>query len=135
MPVSTLDLRPTLLGLAGLDDDATGGGRDLLADPNPPEQPIVIENADAYPHKTFGIRTARWKYLRTGEQSEELYDLGEDPGETANRIANESEARDELSQTLERELSRLEAAALEPGGETRDDPAMRERLRELGYVR
>jgi arylsulfatase len=134
-PVSTLDLRPTLLALAGLTDDAPGRGRNLLAKPEAKEFAVVVENGDAYPHKTFGLRTDRWKYLRSGETSEELYDLADDPGETANRIERERTARDELRQALRHQLRALEGSALETGGETRDDPATLERLRELGYVR
>ena len=78
-----LDLRPTLLALAGVEDPSPGRGRDLLAAPLDAEHSLVVENGDAYPHKTFGLRTPDWKYLRTDGGREELYELASDPEKLA----------------------------------------------------
>ena len=99
-----IDFAPTMLGLTGVDVPVSMQGRDL--------SPLVRGESPAwrsewfYEHlfehrtipKTEGVRSARWKYTRYIETEpvyEELYDLGNDPGEKRN-LATASEHRDSL---------------------------------------
>ena len=99
-----IDLAPTLLGLAGVDVPVSMQGRDL--------SPLVRGKSPVwrrewfYEHlfeyrtipKTEGVRSEGWKYTRYIETEpvyEELYDLGNDPGEERN-LAAANEHRDSL---------------------------------------
>lgn len=94
--VLSIDLAPTILGLAGLPVPAEMQGRDLgpllrgesvqwredwyyeHTYENPPDHRIP---------KTEGVRTARWKYTRYTDMDplhEQLFDLAADPHETRN---------------------------------------------------
>jgi len=92
--VSTVDLVPTMLELAGLEADPELPGKSLLpvvtgADPNGPNEAVFAEWFD--PHIRM-IRTRAWKYVRYLQPAdhtgggiwEELYHLTEDPHEMKN---------------------------------------------------
>ena len=51
---------------------------------------LVLQQQDAGPEHTRAtmLRTHQYKYVRRLYESDELYDLGSDPGETRNRIAD-----------------------------------------------
>jgi choline-sulfatase len=133
--VSTLDLAPTLLGLAGLPRDAVGAEGSDLRQGAPAEAPVLIESSDRYPEKYHGARSARWKYLRReGDGREELYDLAEDPAELANLAQQQPERREELAAFVARRRAELARRAFTPGSAAPDDADTRERLRALGYV-
>jgi len=134
--VSTLDVVPTLLNLAGIAPDLELKGRDLSGGAEKGASPVLIENAAEYPRKLVGLSTARYKYLKdesTGE--EELYDLSNDPQETTNLSEGAPELLDRfrlrLSKTLAetRERARWEQPVVPPL-----DEAIAARLRALGYV-
>jgi len=77
------------------------------------------------------VRDGEFKYvLRLDDGSEELYDLGHDPGERVNRASRDGERR--------RRYSRLLRAWLASGHAPRmawQDPGILERLRAVGYIR
>lgn len=83
-PVGLVDVYPTLLDLAGLAPDAGLEGHSLA--------PLIADPEGPWPHAaltTFGpgnhtVRSARWRYTRYADGSEELYDHGEDPHEWRN---------------------------------------------------
>jgi arylsulfatase A-like enzyme len=146
--VSQVDLLPTLLALAGLDGGrAQPGALDLgrLA-----RNGAAAERSGIYlqasgarrmsrPEQWLAaLRTDRYKYVRgmySEEIPEELYDLEQDPAETANLAAG----RPDLAADLRGRLSDLMAADAppEPAPETAYTPEEQERLearlRDLGY--
>lgn len=91
-PVSTIDIVPTLLELAGLDVPAAVRGSSLLPlarGTRDPERPVVVEGRGAR-----SIRVGNWRLVvrekeyrhvrlkgRRVERAVELYDLEKDPGE------------------------------------------------------
>ncbi|MHC4788233.1 MAG: sulfatase/phosphatase domain-containing protein [Planctomycetota bacterium] len=87
-----------------------------------------------------GVRTSRWKYIRTYSQkakrllAEELYDLQRDPGET-NDLAGDPqfrEVREELADTLEREQAQKR---IRPHVDAKPGVAgVEQHLRDLGYI-
>lgn len=109
-PVSLMDLRPTLLSLAGLDAGGSAQGRDLL--------PWLERRADA-PRAVpmplgageHGLLLGDLKLLRTGEGPWELYDLAADPGEQRD-LAGEPGMQERIAQ-LVAQLEQLTAADAE----------------------
>ena len=84
--------------------------------------------------RAASLREAQFKYVWSSDGGRELYDLAGDPGETVNLAG----ARADISARMHADLAaRLRAfAALAAGGARREvDPATRELLRSLGYVR
>lgn len=131
--VSTLDLHATLLALARVPPAPGSRGVDLFGGEEP-EAHVLIENADRYPIRLRGLRTAGWKYLfREDDGSEELYRLSDDPDEQNNLVRLETERLVELRQAF-REALADGVEADTPAPSQADDPETRERLRALGYV-
>ncbi len=154
--VDLLRLAPTLLELAGLLGKAGFVRPSLLRDtggqPALFESPLLsqgaIENrslraaqiraiggqavrALAPDVRQAGVRWQSWKYVATGSH-EELYDLGNDPGETHNLAA----ARPETAAVLKTELRSWAAAyPLRQTGVADANADLQETLRALGYVR
>jgi arylsulfatase A-like enzyme len=117
---SHLDLRPTLLELAGIRDEEAGAlpGRSFAAllDGRPLAQP----RGEVIVHDEYGpvrmVRTDRWKYIhRYPYGPHELYDLTEDPGETRN-LAGSPEHADRTADLR----GRLESWFLRWGDPERD---------------
>ncbi|MGD9264596.1 MAG: sulfatase-like hydrolase/transferase [Lysobacterales bacterium] len=83
-PVNLLDLAPTLAAMTGvpaLDQWEGNSLAPLVSDPDADWQ--------AHTHTTFGlgnhtISTERWQYIHYFDDSEELYDLQQDPNEFVN---------------------------------------------------
>ncbi len=75
---SQIDLLPTLMDMMNLSDAHQSLGKSLL---RPSTSPIFFSHPFDKPIR--GCREGNWKYL----DSEELYDLGTDPEEKINRIA------------------------------------------------
>lgn len=100
-PVSLLDLFPTLLNLCEIPSPHQMDGEDLsplIEDPEADRsRPVVIERELGQ----FAVRDARYRYIRYADESEELYDLDEDPHEWRN-LAQAPEAVE-----LKRRLARF----------------------------
>ena len=127
-----VDLLPTLAARLGLPAPPALPGRDLFATGE--ARDAVSETASGIaPDGSFtpvvALRTPRWKLIRTPALGRvELYDLARDPGEHADAAASGEAA------VLGDRLDRWAATAPEapaPGG---SDPALRAKLRALGYV-
>lgn len=117
----SIDLAPTILGLAGIEAPAEMDGRSLL--------PVVRGESPGWRSEFFyehlfehariprseAVRTERWKYIRFIDSQpmyEELYDLEADPHERINR------ARDSAyGETLERMRDKWRAWRERRGGE------------------
>lgn len=127
-----IDVFPTVAGLLGVTPPDGLPGRDLLA---------TTAGRDAVAETTRGIlpgggptdltalRTPHWKLIVTGATGAvELFDLARDPGERASRPADPEAAA--MQTTLERWTATAAPAPRSDGA----DPAMRAKLRALGYV-
>jgi arylsulfatase A-like enzyme len=91
-PAELLDLYPTLVDLCGLPPRADLEGLSLrpqLADAKAPRERPAITSHNRGNH---GIRSGRWRYIRYADRSEELYDMGADPNEWTNVVADAKNA-------------------------------------------
>ncbi len=89
-PVGTIDLFPTVLKACGLPVPAGCEGRPLL---DGPREWILTEDDMIRAALAFRtLTTRRWRITRSMHDPDggELYDLGEDPGETVNRWTDPS---------------------------------------------
>ncbi|GJM20603.1 MAG: hypothetical protein DHS20C15_05180 [Planctomycetota bacterium] len=138
-PVSLLDVRRTLVALAGLPRASADHGRDLLpwlrGERGPPKP-------TPFPLLTAGLIMENWKLVRPPGGAWELYDLAHDPHEL-NDLAATERGREPLANLLA-ELQRLDeehvviANALH-SQEVRASPELdaeaQQHLEALGYTR
>ena len=104
--VSLIDLYPTLAELASLSSPADLDGESLvplLNDPDAPRSTPAITTRQGQHHS---VRTDRWRYIRYGDGSEELYDHAADPMEWKNLAADGTHeaTRQRLAAQLDRML-------------------------------
>ena len=103
--VSLIDLYPTLVELAGLTPPSGLDGESLtplLADPKASRDTPAVTTKQRQHH---AIRTDRWRYIRYGDGSEELYDHRVDPMEW-NNLADE-ESHDETRRRLQAQMEQI----------------------------
>jgi choline-sulfatase len=104
-PAELLDLFPTLIELCGLEPLEHLEGLSLRAQLTDAaaqrERPAITSHNQG----NFGVRTARWRYIRYADGSEELYDMQQDPHEWHNLAA----ARRGLCADLARWIPRMDA--------------------------
>jgi tetratricopeptide (TPR) repeat protein len=129
-----IDVFPTLLDLVALDPPKDIEGRSL----KPALEGREMEDAPTYAESLYGereygwaplfaLRSARFKYVQAPRP--ELYDLGADPEERANRLADLGEQGAPLQRALQAAMARpVRSATAEV------DPETAERLGALGYV-
>jgi len=135
--VSTLDLFPTLLELAGIPAPASDGESLLpllgrTAGTRYARSVAVAESAGRQEGVTRAARDRRWKLILRDLDPVELYDLDADPGEQRNVLAGEPAQATRLRAEVTRQLARHPLAP-----QARDatiDPTLDESLRALGYV-
>lgn len=132
--VGLADVAPTLRRLAGA-DPSESDGRDLsplFEDPHAPDRPAFSESD--YPAFVLGwspMRSLRFqgrKFIEAPRR--ELYDVGSDPGETANRYTGEDSVRD-LARSLAAIVARKPFAQATSSA---SDPEVARRLASLGYI-
>jgi len=147
--VGLIDVGPTILALTGDPDSRSSQGRSfaglLGAGPTPSwpglayselyADPLV--DAQLYPKQHVVAATSeRWSYLARRGGGAEMYDLQEDPAQTASLTSPEAAAAAEAARALAQhamdceEYSRRVAKVSEPL-----TSEQRERLRALGYLR
>jgi arylsulfatase A-like enzyme len=92
-PVSLIDLYPTILDFCGLPAPAGGlDGLSLLPLLREPQQPTGRAVITTFYGEHFSVRDERWRYLRYGDGSEELYDHSVDSREWRNLAAEPAHA-------------------------------------------
>lgn len=101
-PVGLVDVAPTLLELAGVGGLARADGRSQAAsvrEGSEPEPRPVFAHRRAHPGRPpasrgemLAVRDERWKLIRNGTASSELYDLASDPGEQEDRYRSAERA-------------------------------------------
>ena len=79
--VSLIDLYPTLAELASLSSPADLDGESLVPLLNDPDAPRSTPAMTTRQGRHHSLRTDRWRYIRYGDGSEELYDHAADPME------------------------------------------------------
>jgi choline-sulfatase len=141
LPVSLIDIVPTIVSLAGGEVPrevqgvdlspwlagraAGGGGRPLYAETVTPTHYYGANSL-------LGVIVDGWKYIETTRP--ELYDLRSDPAEAENLLEREPSRGDALGRTL---VAILAAAGRAPGPAPEPlalDEASRQRLAALGYL-
>jgi len=141
LPVSLIDIVPTVLSLVGAEvpkevqgvdlspwlagRGAGGGARPLYAETVTPTRYYGTSSL-------LGVIVDGWKYIETTRP--ELYDLRSDPAEAVNLLQREPARAEALGKTL---VAILEAAGRAPGPAPESaalDEAARQRLAALGYL-
>ena len=83
---SVTDVAATILALANIDDSALSG-TGLLTTTAVSERPLLLGNL-LFGEEWTGVRTARFKYMRSEDGEERLFDVVGDPGERVNVVAS-----------------------------------------------
>lgn len=96
--VNLLDIYPTLLDLCRLPENRRLEGRSLVPLLRNPARDWPYPAVTTHGRNNHAVRTERWRYIRYGDGSEELYDHDVDPQEWTN-LAKESD-----SAAIKREL-------------------------------
>lgn len=131
IPVSSIDIGPTLLDLAGLDAPPVFQGESLIGR-NDDDRVVFATDG-----QTWKAVSRHWSYIVSKRNDrEELYDLSSDPGETRNLAAENAEmaavARAQVAamrrQSQEHEYMAISVEEFEMPEE------QKEALRKLGYV-
>ncbi len=145
--VSTLDFLPTVLGWLGIEDTGTGRrGIDLgpwLRGEEADGRPLIFSQWDS---TIFSARDQNWSYIwnpqdhtpsgppEEGEypiETEELYDLSNDPDEQFNVASSHSKIVERLKRAVQRWRSELQVRRGEDAELTEE---LLQDLRELGYL-
>ena len=92
-PVDLTAVYPTLLELCGLPANGTNDGISVAAQVKDPDQAIKRPALMTYGFNNHAVRTARWRYIRYADGSEELYDHDKDPNEWNNLAADPAYAQ------------------------------------------
>jgi arylsulfatase A-like enzyme len=159
--IGLIDLAPTLLDLLGIEEKpASFQGTSFLpwlrnGGIEPPgryvfseeihvgaRQPRLWQQAQTA-GRSYRVRSCRsedWKYIWDEEgDKEELYDLGEDPGETKNLADREPEVAEQLRSALLDHFSAVDshrpvaASAMAEDLSPQEEEEIHRRLRDLGY--
>jgi arylsulfatase A-like enzyme len=129
--VEILDLMPTVLELAGLPPPSGIQGRSLLHLPGPDDRTVAV---GAY-GEFVSLRTAGFKYIASpGDQTEELYDLRADPGETRNLISERPSVAASFRSRLQSWRDALPDATTLKRATATIDEQTRKALEALGYA-
>lgn len=125
MPLTTPDILPTLLGLAGVAVPATIEGEDLApllrAGGDAPDRAALYMNVAPFdrrrPLQAYrALRTGRYTYVRGLEGPQLLFDNQRDPLQMVNAIADPALAavREDLDRRLSAQMARIHDAFLPP---------------------
>jgi arylsulfatase A-like enzyme/Flp pilus assembly protein TadD len=141
--VSTVDIAPTLLQLARLDDPLTRQfqGHSLVTllsgQPSAESRDRMAYSETLYPLNSFGwsplksLITRGYEYIEAPEP--ELYDLQRDPGEKQNLFAQHRADANSIKAQLD-SMERRYASRVPAPGATPLSPETLEKLKSLGYL-
>jgi arylsulfatase A-like enzyme len=136
-PVSLLDVLPSLLDYLAIDPPPSVSGRSFLAAVSGEESPprsvyLSLSRPDA---ELRGILAGDWKLIRDHREADalQLFDLGNDPAEQADRSADHPEKAAQLARELSHHLAAVESTRPRTALEE-VSPETLEQLRALGYV-
>jgi arylsulfatase A-like enzyme len=142
MPVSLLDLMPTVLDMVGLEAPARVAGRSLLPLMRGQTMPPVVLYAERRsfekPPKRFlagrgsAVLDWPWHLLTSDGMKPELFDLSSDPQETTDEIAGHAVLAARLTSDVRRWS--LDLTPWWDPGAPETEPGALARLRALGYV-
>ena len=131
--VSTIDLAPTVLAVAGLPPPPIMAGSDLLSLPAP--DPSTERVFAQYGSQLYSIRAHRWKLIVGGQWANPmLFDLEADPHERVNVARRHPDVSSQLLTELaawRQRQPKLKLSA-DPIGELPEGTV--QQLRELGYI-
>ena len=150
-PVSTVDLLPTLCDLLEIDPPGRSEGRSLIPlieDRTVPARPVFSQATQ--PHRVGSeqdvwrnatkptcVRSGKWKYVRSRyNDHEQLFDLGQDPGEQVNLLAASLSAEAQEALDLMREQLDSWEGSANPLPSKYDETRVEETrrmLEEMGY--
>jgi uncharacterized sulfatase len=147
-PVSLIDLAPTLLELAGVEQaaDAAMQGRSLVPvlegrEPLDPLHPIFLfrqyyergfDSGTPVAGEQYGVRLGDWKLIVGPEEGTRLlFDVARDPRERTDLAARDPERAAELERRISDWRAQHTRAEAAPAAISDEDL---ERLRALGYV-
>ncbi len=136
----TIDIAPTLAGLAGLAADAHAEGRDLLREAAVPDAAELFLETHPDPAKSpprYALRRATAKAIfHPEDRNYEFFDLAADPGESRDLGTNAGGAYAALAATLAARWQARPADESRTVDEERGgvDDATRRALESLGYV-
>jgi arylsulfatase A-like enzyme len=129
-----LDVAPTVLDIASVDAPSTYQGRSVCDRVMSNEDAAVISETENDDGLRFAVRQDGWKYIwDQGEESRELYDLNEDPGERNSLEGIEEETSTELHAVLKEHVVELRQTN-EELPEVQMDTETERRLKDLGYL-
>jgi arylsulfatase A-like enzyme len=145
--VQSIDIMPTILELLKLKPDTFMQGKSLLGlirGKKPAPEPTVVIERRYYQNQQdclrrhipvgarYAIRTQNWKYIWSEFAPLELYNLGQDPGETNNLIKTQPEIKNKLHQYFDQWLN--ENNKLRKWAYQKIDEQTAEQLKSLGYI-
>jgi arylsulfatase A-like enzyme len=104
--VSLLDIYPTLVDMCGLPANVKNEGRSLVALLENPDKDWPYPAIIGWRKKSFALQTERYRYIRYGDGSEELYDHHIDLKEWTNLVGKPGMdgVRKDLAEALDRGL-------------------------------
>jgi len=105
-PVSLLDLYPTLVDLAQLPVNSDLDGRSLLPLLRDPAAEWTLPAVMTYGLGNHAVRTARWRYIRYADGTQELYDHHDDPNEWRNVAEHHPAVTKQLAKWIPRNEAR-----------------------------
>lgn len=138
VPVSLIDVAPTVLDWAGLPVPGGFAGRSLLQPDRDGRQGVVFgERLEKAVARSGGpnafVREGDWKLILTGEKRE-LYDLAQDPDEARDRSSDDPIRVRYLESALRR-VAPPAASTSEPASlSDADAKTLQQSLRALGYI-
>jgi arylsulfatase A-like enzyme len=134
VPVSLVDLFPTLLDAVGIPIPAGQHGRSLLPllrGEEPSERELFFELHPPYP-ELVGVRHGPWKLIRSTGDSQ-LFELTRDPQEQADLAERSGDLARRLGARID-EWRRSLAPAPPSRSEAIEDPELKQQLKALGYI-
>lgn len=139
--VRTIDVYPTLLDLFGIEESSNpyAQGKSFLpylfSNSDDPDTEVISHTTDRL---DFSLRTNRYKYIWSSDESEALYDLQSDSKETKNILAEQpilaGYLRLQIKKFVPEQQEKLRKFAIHEAEAPTIDQDTDEKLKALGYV-